>query len=768
MTLRKIVPIALLTALALGAAARPAHSDIPLPGPGPSPPDTLYVPYVTSWHTEPAVPCVGVPTRLVFSGFFPTSCGALLKADSDSLVIRFGTASPICGICAPESLAWTATIDLGLLAAGSFTVRLRFDVVDTCVTPEPRVDQYLGRLHIDVAPACAQPNPIAYVDSVLVTPLDSASEQICPDDSIRVTVKGTFPNSCLFVRHVLLVPTVWWSGALHSSETPPPPTVRLVFDDQCCSDLICTPTTVKWSGSVTLPPMPAGLHNLDVQAVQVCCRDSVLPGDPHGTLTTPFTVTSAESCGTESRVCLEPIWDHSGRVGRCDTELSPDLRAELTLGIRSTNALAGLQGKVHVGGSSGAPHLQIVSMEPTGPATGMHLTWQPLPDGASFVMFADAGAPIPASDSTLTIPPVLRLTFAQTGPDSGGAPPPDSGATTVQWFVSAYDFLGADATGGGVPQCLLRTNFAAEMAVICAASGMCDLNADSHADVRDLVLMVRCMHGSGPCPADPPTALDCDGDHDFDLDDVLCCARRVLLTPGCPGCWGDSSRTDGAIAFQFGTPLSTGDGYDIPIRIVDSGSIGAARLVLQMPDALASAASIRTANVDPDWLVLDEARPGQRVVGLMNLVSERKSDHPVPLDLVLHVPVTNGNVEITLGTAEFSGSDGVRLVTDLGTPAVRIGGGVSVVLDAAQPNPFSATTAFALSLDAAADVDLGVYDLAGRRVAALYHGRLEIGVHRYAWNGRADDGTRASAGVYFVRASAGGTSTVRKLVFVKG
>src|SRR5207253_6655923 len=121
-----------------------------------------------------------------------------LKADSDSLVIRLATASPTCVDCAPESLTWTATLDLGLLAAGNFTVRVRFDVVDSCGTPDPRVDQYLGRLHVDVAPACDQPNPIAYVDSVRVAPLHSASDRICPDDSIRVTVKGTVPNPCRF------------------------------------------------------------------------------------------------------------------------------------------------------------------------------------------------------------------------------------------------------------------------------------------------------------------------------------------------------------------------------------------------------------------------------------------------------------------------------------------------------------------------------------------------------------------------------------------
>jgi hypothetical protein len=141
---------------------------------------------------------------------------------------------------------------------------------------------------------------------------------------------------------------------------------------------------------------------------------------------------------------------------------------------------------------------------------------------------------------------------------------------------------------------------------------------------------------------------------------------------------------------------------------------------------------------------------------------------PNTLAFTLHVPApATGTAEITIGAVQFSGADGVRLVADLGTPAVRIGGGVSLVLGAAKPNPFGGRTEFTLSLDAAAAVDLGVYDLAGRRVAQLQHGRLEVGVHRFAWDGRTDEGGRASAGVYFVRASGAGASTVRKLILVK-
>jgi hypothetical protein len=751
MTLRRIVPIALLTALALGAAARPVHS---------APADTLGLPYVTSIRTEPAQPCAGVPTRIVLTGTFPTSCGAVLKADSDSLVIRLATPSPICGVCLPESSrTWTATLDLGLLAAGSFTVRFRFDVVDSCYTPDPKVDQYAGRLNIDVARTCPQENPIRFVDFVHVTSGDPQHALICPGDSILVTVGGMIDNC-----HVLRRVDVLWPAFV--DPIIPVPVVRLVFDNQCCAVPLCDPLLHPWEAAVALlPPLPTGNYEQIVEAVEVCCRDTVLPGDPSGQRTALFSVTTPESCGVGPLACLLPSWDHSGRVGMCDTELGPDRRASLTFLVRSNTALAALQGDIEVGPSPGAPHLQIVSVEPTGPAAGMQLTWRPTLTGASFVMFAEAGAPIPPADSA-GAPPVLRLTFAQTGTDSG-PPPPDSGATAARWYVSANDLLGSDVNGHGVPMCPVR--LLVIPAVICAASGQCDLNGDAHADVRDLVLMVHCLNGTGPCPADPVTSLDCDGDHDFDLDDVLCCARRVLVSPDCPGCWGDSSRTEPAIAVQFGTPVRSGDGFDIPVRIDGADRMGAARLTFGMPDALASRATITMDPTAAGWLEVDQARTGTRVIGLMDLQPLTFAPRPSTLAFTLHVPApAAGSAEITVGAAQFSGGDGVRLVADLGSPAVRLGAGVSLSLGAAKPNPFGAATEFSLSLDAAADVDLGIYDLAGRRVAQLHHGRLDVGVHRFTWNGRADEGGRARAGVYFARATGAGASTVRKLILVQG
>jgi hypothetical protein len=89
---------------------------------------------------------------------------------------------------------------------------------------------------------------------------------------------------------------------------------------------------------------------------------------------------------------------------------------------------------------------------------------------------------------------------------------------------------------------------------------------------------------------------------------------------------------------------------------------------------------------------------------------------------------------------------------------------LGVVLRAPAPNPVprGGTAAIAFTLPAPADgVDLGVFDVAGRRIATLASGSLKAGPHRIAWTA---DGV---AGVCFLRLSALGGIRVAKLVVTR-
>ena len=61
------------------------------------------------------------------------------------------------------------------------------------------------------------------------------------------------------------------------------------------------------------------------------------------------------------------------------------------------------------------------------------------------------------------------------------------------------------------------------------------------------------------------------------------------------------------------------------------------------------------------------------------------------------------------------------------------------------------------------DVELGVYDIAGRLVRHLQSGMLPAGEQRLAWDGRNDAGRDVSVGLYVVRVHAGSQSLNTKV-----
>ena len=72
------------------------------------------------------------------------------------------------------------------------------------------------------------------------------------------------------------------------------------------------------------------------------------------------------------------------------------------------------------------------------------------------------------------------------------------------------------------------------------------------------------------------------------------------------------------------------------------------------------------------------------------------------------------------------------------------------------PNPFSSGMRMVYSVSSTRDrVSIGVYDLAGRLVRTLANEFQSPGRHLVTWDGRDEQGTRMSRGVYFVHAQIG-------------
>lgn len=84
-----------------------------------------------------------------------------------------------------------------------------------------------------------------------------------------------------------------------------------------------------------------------------------------------------------------------------------------------------------------------------------------------------------------------------------------------------------------------------------------------------------------------------------------------------------------------------------------------------------------------------------------------------------------------------------------------------------RPNPSGDRVVIDYSVPTDGDVELEVYDVAGRRVRELVKGRVKAGIHRLEWNRKSDMGRLLPSGVYFIRLEAEGRRAVRKVVLMR-
>jgi hypothetical protein len=80
------------------------------------------------------------------------------------------------------------------------------------------------------------------------------------------------------------------------------------------------------------------------------------------------------------------------------------------------------------------------------------------------------------------------------------------------------------------------------------------------------------------------------------------------------------------------------------------------------------------------------------------------------------------------------------------------------------PNPFTAGTAIHFTLGLDQQVDVRIYDVAGRSLRHLFAGVALAGAQRLSWDGRDDRGRRAGPGQYFVKVGAGQAIATARIV----
>ena len=705
----------------------------------------------------------------------------------------------IRGVCPLPIICPQGSFDIGRYAPGSFAVKV--DVAIRVHFPDPALD-YEQRMHTTlgfvVSADCGPPPPPGGLPFGIGAEIGTRPNLcdtlhvVCPGESIAVRVSGRFPSACYVLRRVELLdpPYFRYPG-------PHPPIVRVLVDDQGCVTPPCAVNPPAWIHDLKLPSLPPGAYALPLQVYVVTCADTFPNDPPPYEAGVPFTV--AARCPPPVTACLTHQWRSSGA---CSDSLSPTHDATLTMTAHTQEPLAGLEGDIRIeravgdsltfswasaappwndGHGTGRGRIRVKSIAAIGVAGNMSLQWIRTPSGAHFVLLALRGAPIV---DALDGAPVLRVAVAEipnppVAPQGGGIPPdPWSGPVAAQ--VVAENFLGADSLGGAVPECVpppcFKMPIRVDIAVLCRSGGAadCDVNGDGALDVRDLVLMLRCIEGIGTCPPSFASSIDCDGIGTADVSDVLCCGSVSLhghMPPGGPG------RPEPGISAGFGDRVPTAAGLDVPLEISGAGLVGGARLVVAYPGARFDVSGPELVGAPAGWLILHEGGPGQLVIGLLQLnppaaapAGAASSGHTADerLTVMVHLvlkPGARADGFIALDTAEFSGVDGVALATNVGHPVQPLGE-TALGLSAPQPNPFGDRTQFALRLARASHVEISVHDLSGRRVATVFAGLLPAGSRAFSWDGRDASGTRVARGFYFVKLAAEGQASVRKVVWM--
>lgn len=102
-------------------------------------------------------------------------------------------------------------------------------------------------------------------------------------------------------------------------------------------------------------------------------------------------------------------------------------------------------------------------------------------------------------------------------------------------------------------------------------------------------------------------------------------------------------------------------------------------------------------------------------------------------------------------------------IVELGTAGVGDNG--RSISFSVYPNP-ARTARISFSLPQEQDVEIGIYDVAGRQIVSLANGRMAAGSHSREWTGLDAAGNQVGAGVYFARMKTGGETRAIRTVYL--
>ncbi|MFB3910345.1 MAG: S8 family serine peptidase [Candidatus Eisenbacteria bacterium] len=316
---------------------------------------------------------------------------------------------------------------------------------------------------------------------------------------------------------------------------------------------------------------------------------------------------------------------------------------------------------------------------------------------------------------------------------------------------AAVDAVG----GGGPPQCATRSG---------------DATADNSVNVLDVVATVNDILQLQPLGEGPRACADVDGNGSINILDVVAIVN-IILNGGEPG-----RPADGALAASEGpsTPIAWGEGvnedsYRFTLRAGDIAGVEMSFIpargfeVAGDPAVRGAGANVRVAHV---------SRLGQEklvVYALAGAIAAGQEPVTIEVPLVRRWG-SHDATESRMTGLLLAGRTG-RAVALEERPSLEVPASQPPVSTAFQatigPNPMRAAADVRYAIPRNGDVEISIFDAAGRRVRSLWNGWQMAGGHTIGWDGKDDLGRAVPGGVYFVRISSDRETANEKVLLVR-
>ena len=209
--------------------------------------------------------------------------------------------------------------------------------------------------------------------------------------------------------------------------------------------------------------------------------------------------------------------------------------------------------------------------------------------------------------------------------------------------------------------------------------------------------------------------------------------------------------SSGSMEFEAGVtaPLIRG--------VIEGGSATGFSIPFQATPRVAIVGPAGMASVVPSWPVVYGSDP---VAADSMMLALHGGDSDSTGTSAAYVVFANAGAVYQLDNAiSAQTSAATTTSTQASTP-----GPLSFEIESTWPNPFVASVDLSVAVPHETILTADVYDVLGRRIQRIRHGRAERGRHTLNWAGTTASGTPAAPGVYFVVVEADGERLERKVV----